>query len=350
VDERDREVSGCTFKPKMTAKPHDMPLEVLPRGATRNEALYARGLADRERKEARKLQDEAARSKNEVKDCTFKPDTGKSNTSYCNRANDGSAPVPRGFYENKQRLRGANEVLAKKREQREDRLCKITQVGKINLASSTASASNAPAVLGEQLQYPLPPVSEDSRLQDVTRPKVAAKASTPRGTRSPQPRSSSGSRGTPGRNGAERARTASPADTTGSARRTPGGGSRSPERLQGTPNTREASLVGLMLAGREEGSSPNPAPAQFGTPAAAPSSTALSPDPAEADVPPLLYVDVNIAPNQPPERIVLREGQSVTEVAAEFAAKHVLTPALAQRLHALLREVLQRQEQQQQQR
>jgi len=60
---------------------------------------------------------------------------------------------------------------------------------------------------------------------------------------------------------------------------------------------------------------------------------------------PLLFVDVNIAPGQPPERIILREGQSVAEVAAEFAAKHVLTPVLAQRLHALLREVLQRQEQ-----
>lgn len=60
---------------------------------------------------------------------------------------------------------------------------------------------------------------------------------------------------------------------------------------------------------------------------------------------PLLYVDVNIAPGQPPERIVLREGQSVNEVADEFAARHVLTPVLAQRLHALLKEVLQRQEQ-----
>merc|ERR1712100_697053 len=61
--------------------------------------------------------------------------------------------------------------------------------------------------------------------------------------------------------------------------------------------------------------------------------------------PPLLFVDVNIAPGQPPERIVVHEGQSITEVAADFAAKHVLTPVLAQRLHALLREVLARQEQ-----
>merc|ERR1719215_202897 len=57
---------------------------------------------------------------------------------------------------------------------------------------------------------------------------------------------------------------------------------------------------------------------------------------------PLLYVDVNIAPGQPPERIVLREGQSVNEVAAEFAARHALTPVLAQRLHARMEEVLAR--------
>jgi len=60
---------------------------------------------------------------------------------------------------------------------------------------------------------------------------------------------------------------------------------------------------------------------------------------------PLLYVDVNIAPGQPPERIVLREGQSVNDVANEFAARHALEPHLAERLHALLKEVLQRQEQ-----
>jgi len=98
-------------------------------------------------------------------------------------------------------------------------------------------------------------------------------------------------------------------------------------------------------------------PAQFGTPtpsagAGATGSGASAPESGgdESEKPPLLYVDVNIAPNQPPERIVLREGQSVTEVAADFAAKHVLTPALAQRLHGLLREVLQRQEQHLQQR
>jgi len=64
---------------------------------------------------------------------------------------------------------------------------------------------------------------------------------------------------------------------------------------------------------------------------------------------PLLFVDVNISPGQAPEQIVLREGQSVEEVASEFAKRHGLAPSLRQRLQSLLTEVLQRREQQQQQ-
>lgn len=32
------------------------------------------------------------------------------------------------------------------------------------------------------------------------------------------------------------------------------------------------------------------------------------------------------------------QGQNISEVAAEFSAKHVLSPAMAQKLHGLLRE------------
>jgi len=65
--------------------------------------------------------------------------------------------------------------------------------------------------------------------------------------------------------------------------------------------------------------------------------------------PPMLFVDVNIAPGQPPEQIVLHEGQSVDEVASEFALRHGLAPVLTQRLQTLLTEVLQRRQHQQQQ-
>ncbi|CAL1149704.1 unnamed protein product [Cladocopium goreaui] len=64
----------------------------------------------------------------------------------------------------------------------------------------------------------------------------------------------------------------------------------------------------------------------------------------EEDKQPVLYVDVNVTPGQAPERIVLFQGQNISEVAAEFSAKHVLSPAMAQKLHGLLREVVLKQE------
>eukprot|EP00435_Cladocopium_sp_Y103_P065098 s115_g27.t1 len=57
-----------------------------------------------------------------------------------------------------------------------------------------------------------------------------------------------------------------------------------------------------------------------------------------------VHVDVNVTPGQAPERIVLFQGQNISEVAAEFSAKHVLSPAMAQKLHGLLREVVLKQE------
>jgi hypothetical protein len=388
------EVSGCTFRPKMTAKHYDMPMEVTPRGASRNEVLYARGIADKERKEMKAQEETRARSKQEVKGCTFKPDTGKSERSY-HRSHEGiGAPVPRGFYETRQRMRAANEVQSQKRQQREDRMCKITQVGGIDITRSTASASSGPPpALGEQLIHPLPVVAEDSRLQDPTRRPV--KGSPPRSARGPRSMAIGDGRQPSLRGSSERVRTASPTSdglrattprgaSSGSTRRAASGAtSRSPEpsllreawssnrspetpQMNGAPRenwgTPKSPKVREALPSR---GSPNgascegpTAPAQFGAPASAPSSgtgasgngvsgsqqTVAANSESNAP-PPLLYVDVNIAPNQPPERIVLREGQSVAEVAADFAAKHVLTPALAQRLMGLLSEVLQRQEQ-----
>jgi len=34
--------------------------------------------------------------------------------------------------------------------------------------------------------------------------------------------------------------------------------------------------------------------------------------------------------------LISREGQNISEVAADFAAKHVLSPAMAQKLHDFL--------------
>jgi len=74
-------VSDCTFQPKLVARPHDLPMEVKPQGSSRGEVLYARGRVDREQKDRKVEQELQARSKVEVQDCTFRPNTSKSERS-----------------------------------------------------------------------------------------------------------------------------------------------------------------------------------------------------------------------------------------------------------------------------
>jgi len=71
-----------------------------------------------------------------------------------------------------------------------------------------------------------------------------------------------------------------------------------------------------------------------------PSAASIPEDSADPVAPPLVYVEVNIQPNRPPERLTLHHGQSPAEAAADFAVKHRLAPALAQRLHVLLQDLL----------
>lgn len=56
--------------------------------------------------------------------------------------------------------------------------------------------------------------------------------------------------------------------------------------------------------------------------------------------PPLVFVEVNIAYGKPPERLILHEGQTPAEAAAEFAVAHHLPPQLAKRLYVQLEELL----------
>mmetsp|Transcript_71217 Transcript_71217/g.123657 ORF Transcript_71217/g.123657 Transcript_71217/m.123657 type:complete len:1152 (-) Transcript_71217:105-3560(-) len=342
---KNEEIDGCTFRPKTNAKKDDGPLEVTAKGSSRYEVLYARALADKERKDARAQADAKARSKDEVKGCTFKPDTGKSERSY-NRSNDNTVPVPRGFYETRQRLREAHEVHRQKNQQKEERLSKITPVsGKVSIINSlappatAAEKSPAPALGGVDPSSPLLPVAEE---QDRRRPLTVERRRSgdpPRSARSPSGRQSPRGGQPQSARGRSNAANHSPAPNSTASPSTP---------RDNTANRQAAPVVsssggGAQSNGEKAGGGSG---STAGTGAAA-GSTAPTPAAAEdeeSQPPPLLYVDVNIAPGQPPERIVLREGQSVTEVAADFAAKHVLTPALAQRLHGLLKEVLQKQE------
>lgn len=348
---RDMEVTGCTFRPKVMPRPPDMAVEAPPRGSSRNEHLYSKARVFKERKEQRAKEESLARSENEIRGCTFRPDTGRSERSY-NRTNEGAAPVPRGFYETRQRLRAANELQTQKRQQKEDRMSKIKQLGQVDL-SKTASPQNSGLTTQSTLSdlsprgAPLPPVAEDSRLQE--RP-----LSSRGGTSMRSPRTEFTSRPS-GRVLGERSRMASPGNRVksisprgdSSQRASSGSAHRKPAGASPEPAPREAWGDGVG-SNRSEGGNKADAPlAQFGSSEGAPKdkNTGASLDD-DGLPPPLLYVDVNISPSKPPERIVLREGQSVAEVTADFAAKHALNSNLAQRLYALLTEVAsQRQEQ-----
>ncbi|CAE7258675.1 ftsH3 [Symbiodinium pilosum] len=132
------EEKGCTFRPKCNpAKPKEGHVEILtPAGSTRAEVLYARGLADKERRKAKVLESEKARSTAEARGCTFRPNLSKSVKSY--HKTQKSTQVPRGFYETRQRIRAAYEIREKVLQQQEDRMAKIEQTVPYQALSLTA--------------------------------------------------------------------------------------------------------------------------------------------------------------------------------------------------------------------
>lgn len=350
------EANECTFRPRTTPQPAELHSQATPRGTNRNEVLYNRGLSDKARREQQAAEEAAARAHAEVAACTFQPNTTKSLKSFSRHNQDGAGPVPRGFYESRQRMRAAFEAERQKRSQLADRLSKVTPAadpaalvsaqrapvcsglvvtgGDSVLPSSAklnsivdAACKEAQAVI-PPLGGPLPPVAEEreSRLAKTSR-RVSGRgrggsaSPTPAGRQqSPTPRGTSPRRNSQPPVGRQRSVAESKLATSSSAGSAASGGGPS----KGMPKALCIDAPGFTKDGGD--------------------ATSMGSSESQDNAPPLVYVDVNIAPGQPPERIVIREGQSVSEVAADFAAKHVLTPLLAQRLHSLLREVMQRQE------
>mmetsp|Transcript_56191 Transcript_56191/g.100096 ORF Transcript_56191/g.100096 Transcript_56191/m.100096 type:complete len:970 (-) Transcript_56191:54-2963(-) len=358
VQAKHEEVSSCTFRPRCTRpKPHEGQVEVMtPAGTTRAEVLYARGLAERERKEQKVAEAERARSGAEVRNCTFRPNTEKSVRSYT-RSSEQPNVVPRGFYESRQRLRAAHEARKEQLYQREERMAKLAPQQPQSQMLGPAggmSTSSVPGSPGMQLGLSelshgsvssvLPTVAEEGRRRSVsprintgkvTRQRSAGATRSPRpgiGRLQPPPRSSS------------QPPAAKPAPVAPAQPQSQDDIPASNDSLRSGGGS-EGTLVAPALDGA---GSPPPVLVPAPNAEVAQEAAEVTPPAAqeEEDPPPVLYVDVNIAPGQPPERIILREGQSISEVAADFAAKHVLTPVLAQRLHSLLREVVQRQEEQ----
>lgn len=365
VEAKTHEVKGCTFRPETLPVPRDMQIDQIktPRGATRGQVLYTRAVAERERRDALAQEDAMARAYNEVRDCTFRPNTTASGRSF-QKVQDTST-IPRGFYEAQKRLRRAGESGREVRQSLEDRMGRLGGSGNStqSIASTcTSGASASRCVLhrgprgdplasagglpssmsSDTLGGSLPTVLEEHRrLLGVS----SARASAPsRAASSASPSRTSPRRPSPTvplaspRSGA----TADARPVRSRSHGTVGvyGGHRTAVPHEALPSPR--------LRGQSQLVSPHAPPiSPRSASSAAPSRAAGAAE--EGLPPPVLYVDVNVVPGRPPERIVLREGQSVNEVAAAFAAEHRLTTALAQRLHGLLKEVLSRQEEHYQQ-
>eukprot|EP00929_Paragymnodinium_shiwhaense_P061050 TRINITY_DN30484_c0_g1_i2.p1 TRINITY_DN30484_c0_g1~~TRINITY_DN30484_c0_g1_i2.p1 ORF type:complete len:1050 (+),score=227.29 TRINITY_DN30484_c0_g1_i2:117-3266(+) len=353
------EVVGCTFKPQLLSRDKGD----TSRGTSRNELLYKRAAADKERKLARA--EEVARVKREedLSKCTFKPNTGRSDRSY-NRAHDGGPgpPAPRGFYESRQRMRGATEAARQRAQQREDRLAQVRPVEVSSQRTPPMVSVPVPTLLGHTadgstvvgssdrlLHVPLPSVAEHPPRRRESSPKgVPLSARGPRdrsfGHRSPsidrplvreyagavRIRSHSPRGGSPD----------APAGHSGRGEVSTSPREKSSSSSAGYPTAKETSSSALAAGAATRSQAESAAAPPRLTQQALEAHTDMQ---EEQLGPPLLYVDVNIAPGQPPERIMLREGQSPAAVAADFAAKHRLTPLLAQRLHTMLQEVVRRQ-------
>lgn len=55
---------------------------------------------------------------------------------------------------------------------------------------------------------------------------------------------------------------------------------------------------------------------------------------------PVVIAEVTLSPGAPPAKLVLFEGDDAAQAAADFAAKHKLSPPMMQRLQGYLQELL----------
>lgn len=331
VKAKDAEVNDCTFRPEVTPRVSDVYAGRTPRGMTRNDMLYGRAKASKERKQALLQEGNLARQFAEVEGCTFKPDTTRSCRTY-NRLNTAGTSCPRGFYQNSQRIRAGIEAEERKRWLREDRLAKPYPLP-VPWPSGGLSPRTSPAGVLENVttrhesslgfgepivSSPLCPVPENQGHRCSHR--LSETGSLPMNE--------------------------CPWCLVSSEARRPS--SASPSRLRSqcvhstSPPPRMSASSSLTRSGRfvahDAEACPDISNGQS-------MSSCLGCVKGDGKTGPLLlFVEVAVTAGQPPERVALHLGDSVAEVAAEFASKHMLTPALAQRLHTLLQEAMQQQE------
>lgn len=242
-----------------------------------------------------------ARMDREIQECTFQPNVGRSIRTFT-WAQDvaASQDAPRGFYQTRQRLLSAGDELRQKRQQENDRMATPSPTQPMQPESVRVRVQSSYMADTLELDSPLPTVAEE-----VSSKRKAA-------MRWDSVRSSSARNKT----SAPRAASAEPLTRKPASVRKGTFFGLYPRQRSTSPTQRRQEKVPL----REKTS----APAAASTVASSvtnsegvPGTSAIGPT-AEAEhavsdagvnpaaKPPLLFVDVNIAPGRPPERIVLQ--------------------------------------------
>jgi len=384
------EVQECTFRPSLKS-PQRASASAGPQrppsgSGLLHERLYSSAARKQQELEAKAAMYEHHRVVEEREACSFRPDTSRSSKSYQRGAtvtSPGKIVHPRGYDQCKQRLRRAFAGHAQRRRLLEDRFLALDVTSMQETAwleedrpqssrgsplaalsdlspntarfeTLTSPASLPPGimeVIAGSAGRPLPSASTfvPAPVAGAASPSAAAAARaggagappaaaavqpSPRGARAPA-RGVSGSQQKPpqgtGRDNATAAAVRSRSGGAGTA-------------VKASRFSKASDLPGSAASPETVGESDSKG---YPTNTTSNASTQAVPSRGAGNAidvveppPPLVYVEVNIEPGKPPERLVLREGQTPAEAAAEFAVLHHLSPQLAQRLHEQLKELL----------
>lgn len=290
----DDEVRKCTFRPDCSPTAHRSHVveNSSPTSSSgsnsKHDTLYSQAVTRQRKRESQCMNQQHRDIAKEMAACTFRPNIARSSRSYKDSARGYPSP-PKGFDECTTRLRratAAQEVRRRDAERSEPIIA--------NPAASLRGA--APGVRKEE----------------------PARARRPQGASTPQDSVGTfireGSAKPPNQN-VDRLPLRSQVEPSGSQSSVRSSSHPRPQHTEASVHSR----------------SPRPAsPLEISQ-----DRETVAPDSGSKRLP-VLYVDVNIAPGRPPERLVLHKGQTPADAAADFAARHGLSMVLAQKLHTLL--------------
>jgi len=312
------EVVDCTFKPSVL-KRHVTPRvlcahqdmeqqEIRSRGAMVHDELYDSAIISRQQKIDRISHFTCARHSAELDGCTFTPDTERSAASYHLRAGGTAPNYPRGYHETRQRLRMGARCRAETLRMEGQRMARLRPAVSTlhdedqRLAPSTRSVSCLEEAWAVDVAYPAAVAMSSHHLCGA----VPGMSPLPALTEIEDEESDEEAKSAP--SAMPRALSAPP----GMCAAAKANASAVPQRR--------------LLRKEQRGA------AGEGDDAAGIASAARQPRR------PLFNIEVRYRADKPPDLLIVHDGDTACEAAADFAAKHALPFEMAQRLRRMLEE------------